>query len=157
MLFLLPVGIYVLDRVTKVWAQQVLAFEPGGMTVWNNMLRLVYVENTGMAFGMLAGRRWLLVFLSLAAVIAAFISLRPYRLGLWAKLSLLSIMGGMAGNLADRLLFGYVVDMFDLLFVRFAIFNVADIFISLGAVFLCISLLFRPGDWEKREEKAQAS
>jgi signal peptidase II len=97
------------------------------------------------------------VLLSLAAVIAVVFSLRPYRLGLWAKLSLLSILGGMAGNLTDRIFMGFVVDMFDFTFVRFAIFNVADMFISFGAVFLCISLLFRPDDWRRKGEKAQAS
>ena len=153
MLFLLPVCILIVDRVTKIWAQQSLAMQPGGMIPWPNMLRLIYAENTGMAFGMLSGQRWLLVLLSIAAVIIVVISLRPYQLGLWAKLSLLCVMGGMTGNLLDRILFGYVVDMFDLMFIRFAIFNVADIFITLGAVMLCISLLFRPGDWKKKEEK----
>ncbi len=153
MLFLLPVCIFVADRLTKIWAQQSLALQPGGIIPWPGMLRLVYVENTGMAFGVLSGQRWLLVTLSLAAVVIVAVSLRPYKLGRWAELSLLCIIGGMAGNLLDRVLFGYVVDMFDLLFIRFAIFNVADIFISLGAVMLCISLLFRPGDWKKKEEK----
>ena len=153
MLFLLPVCIFVADRLTKIWAKQSLALQPGGIIPWPGMLRLVYVENTGMAFGVLSGQRWLLVTLSLAAVVIVAVTLRPYKLGRWAELSLLCIIGGMAGNLLDRVLFGYVVDMFDLLFIRFAIFNVADIFISLGAVMLCISLLFRPGDWKKKEEK----
>ena len=69
----------------------------------------------------------------------------------------MSILGGMLGNLADRIFLGYVVDMIDLTFVRFAVFNVADMFISIGAVFLCISLLLRPDDWRKKGEKAQAS
>ena len=154
MLFLLPVCIFLADRLTKVWAQRFLSLQPGGILPWPNMLRLVYAENTGMAFGALPGQRWLLVILSLAAVVIVTVSLRPYQLGRWAELALMCILGGMAGNLFDRILFGYVVDMFDLLFVRFAIFNVADIFISLGAVMLCISLLFRPNDWKKKEEKA---
>ena len=157
MLFLLPIGIFIADRLTKVWAQRSLSLRPGGIQLWPGVVRLFYTEITGMAFGFLSGRRWLLVLLSLAAVAAVAISLRPYRLGLWAKLSLMSILGGMLGNLADRIFLGYVVDMIDLTFVRFAVFNVADMFISIGAVFLCISLLLRPDDWRKKGEKAQAS
>jgi len=157
MLFLLPVGIFLMDRLTKALAQQLLSAQPGGFLLWPGMVRLFYTENTGMAFGLLAGQRWLLVILSLAAVVAVILSLRPYRLGLWAKLSMLTILGGMLGNLVDRIFLGYVVDMIDFIFVRFAVINVADIFISLGAVFLCFSLLFRPDDWRKKGEKAQES
>jgi signal peptidase II len=157
MLFLLPVGIFLLDRLVKAWAQRSLSAVPGGIQLLPGVINLTYAQNSGMAFGFLSGQRWLLVLLSLAAVIAVVFSLRPYRLGLWAKLSLLSILGGMAGNLTDRIFMGFVVDMFDFSFVRFAIFNVADMFISFGAVFLCISLLFRPDDWRRKGEKAQAS
>ncbi len=155
MLFLLPAGIFLIDRLVKVWAQRFLASKPGGMLLWPGVVRLFYTENTGMAFGFLSGQRWLLVALSLLAVAVVAVSLRPYHLGLWAELSLMSILGGMAGNLMDRMVLGYVVDMIDLVFVRFAVFNVADMFISLGAVFLCLSLLFRPGDWRRKGEKAQ--
>ncbi len=157
MLFLLPVGIFLVDRLAKVLAQRFLSAQSGGILLWPGVVRLFYTENTGMAFGFLSGQRWLLVALSLAAVIGVAVSLRPYRLGLWAKLSLMAILGGMLGNLADRVFLGYVVDMIDLTFIRFAVFNVADMFISFGAVFLCISLLFRPDDWRGKGEKAQAS
>ncbi len=157
MLFLLPALIFLVDRLIKVWAQQYLSAQAGGILLWPKVLRLYYAQNTGMAFGFLSGQRWLLILLSLVAVAAVAVSLRPYQLGLWAKLSLLSIMGGMLGNLADRMFLGYVVDMIDLLFIRFAVFNVADMFISIGAVFLCFSLLFRPNDWQRKGEKAQAS
>jgi signal peptidase II len=110
MLFLLPVGIFVLDRLVKIWANGTLSRLPRGMTFWPGVLQLYYTENTGMAFGFLSGRRWILILLSLAAVIAVYFAIRPYKLGLWAKLSLLSVLGGRAGNLADRIFLGYVVD-----------------------------------------------
>lgn len=157
MQYLLPAGIFVLDRLIKLWAQRRLAGVPGGVDLWPGLIRLYYVRNSGMAFGMLPGQRWLLIVLSLAALAGAIAILRPYKLGLWARLSLLAILGGMVGNLADRALLGYVVDMIDFPFIRFAVINVADIFITLGAVFLCLSLMFRPRDWLKkgdRESKA---
>ncbi len=155
MLFLMPAGIFLLDRIVKILAQRFLAGLPGGLLLWPGAVRLIYVENTGMAFGLMSGQRWLLIALSLAAVAVIAVSLRPYDLGLWAKLSLMAILGGMAGNLMDRVILGHVVDMIELLFVRFAIFNVADMFISVGAAFLCISLLFRPNDWRKRGEETR--
>lgn len=151
--YLIPLFIFLADRFTKVWAQRALSAVPQGVVLWPGVVRLYYIQNTGMAFGMLPGQRWLLVALSFAALIFAIIALRPYRLGRWAEVCLLVILGGMAGNLTDRLLFGHVVDMIDFTFVRFAIINVADIAISLGAVFLCISLLFRPNDWLRKGEQ----
>lgn len=152
MAFLLPLFIFLLDRLAKALAVKNLAGIHGGVPLIPGVIRLLYAENTGMAFGLLSGQRWLLVLFTLIAAVAAFFALKPYRLGHWAKASLLTIAGGMAGNLVDRALQGYVVDMFDFTFVRFAVFNVADIAITLGAVFLCISLLFRPKDWKKKEE-----
>ena len=154
MVFFIPAGIFLADRCTKIWALQVLSRMPQGLTVWPGVFRLYYAENTGMAFGLLGGQRWLLVALSLIAGAAALWALRSYRLRAWARASLLVVGGGMLGNLADRVFLGYVVDMIDVTFVRFAVFNVADMAITLGTVFLCISLLFRPGDWEAREGAA---
>ena len=151
--YLIPLFIFLVDRFTKVWAQRALSSIPEGLELWPGFVRLYYVQNTGMAFGLMPGQRWLLVALSFAALIFAIIALRPYHLGRWAEICLLVILGGMAGNLTDRLIFGHVVDMIDFTFVRFAIINVADIAISLGAVFLCISLLFRPNDWLRKGEQ----
>jgi signal peptidase II len=55
--------------------------------------------------------------------------------------------GGAAGNMADRLITGYVPDMIETLFVRFPIFNLADSCLTIGCVMLIISLLFRQKDW----------
>ena len=57
------------------------------------------------------------------------------------------ILGGALGNLADRLIRGYVPDMIETLFISFPIFNVADICITVGCALVMVSLLFRPGDW----------
>ena len=60
---------------------------------------------------------------------------------------LMLMLGGALGNLADRLLTGTVTDMIELLFVRFAVFNVADACLTAGCALMIVSLLFRPGDW----------
>ena len=52
------------------------------------------------------------------------------------------VLAGAAGNLIDRCLYGYVVDMFEVQFMRFAIFNVADIFVVVGGILFCVYYLF---------------
>jgi len=68
----------------------------------------------------------------------------------WAVTGLSLMAGGALGNMIDRVAFGYVVDMFELLFMDFYIFNVADVGVVAGAVLCGASLLFRPQDWSKK-------
>ena len=70
---------------------------------------------------------------------------KGYILGLWGKIAAAFVIGGALGNGIDRVLRGYVVDMFEVRFIRFAIFNVADIFITVGGVMLVIYFLFLEG------------
>ena len=60
------------------------------------------------------------------------------------------ILGGAAGNAIDRAMYGYVIDMIELLFVDFYIFNIADVGVVCGAILCGISLLFRPQDWSSK-------
>ena len=97
------------------------------------------VRNAGMAFSMLSGHFWLLtIFTALViAGIVAFLMAKPnedklLRAGLWL------IAGGGLGNLYDRLTLGSVIDFIKLDFVRFAIFNVADVCICVGAALVLL-------------------
>ena len=95
---------------------------------------------------------WVLAGISAVAVIAIIIIMFKAKLGVLGKLSLCFILGGAVGNLIDRLVLGYVVDMFQPLFINFAVFNVADIFITVGGVLLVIYILF-VHKWGKKKEK----
>jgi signal peptidase II len=130
------------DRAVKYWVAQHLA----GQTVQPlvpGVIQMIYVENRGAAFGILTNMRWLFLVLTVAAVCAILWALLRrwprMPLGSW---SLCLILGGALGNFVDRAVNGYVVDMFEFLFVRFAIFNVADIFVTVGGVLFCLYLLF---------------
>ena len=57
-------------------------------------------------------------------------------------LSISSIIGGAIGNLFDRIAYGYVVDFIDFYIINFAVFNIADCFITIGAVLFCACLIF---------------
>lgn len=138
--------VLVLDQLSKLAAQrltQAVALIPG-------VLGLRYAENTGMAFGLLAGRPWLLGLLSGAVIIIGLAALRRYQLGRVASVAAMLMLGGAVGNMLDRLFRGYVIDMFEALFVEFAVFNVADAALTLGCGLMIISLMLIPKDWSKK-------
>ena len=120
-----------IDRLTKRLAANLPA---GGRTLIPGVVDLRRVQNRGMAFSMLSGQSLLLAILTalLIAGIVGWLVCRPdagrlYRAGLWL------IVGGGLGNLYDRLTAGCVLDFIELTFVRFAVFNVADMCICVGA------------------------
>ena len=127
------------DRITKVWAM-------GGMETGEFIPGIVgfrYAENTGVAFSFMSGMPWLVNLMSAFLVIAITALLiadksfsRAARFGMW-----LIVAGGL-GNLYDRLAYGYVVDFIEVLFMNFAIFNVADICVCCGAFIAGAALIF---------------
>ena len=143
MLYLLLAAIIVAaDRLAKNWAvlnlrgRGTVDFVPG-------ILNLYYAENTGAAFSILRNQRWLFIGVSIIAVIVIiYIILFKKIKSVWGLLPLSLVLGGAIGNLIDRIFKGYVVDMFEFAFVRFAIFNIADIFVTDGGVLFCIYYLY---------------
>ena len=137
------IGSVILDQWTKMLA--VTNLMPIGSTVLlDGILGLRYVENTGAAFGMLKGQRWFFLILSTVAILAISIYLVKGRKTVppLFGVSLAMIVGGGIGNQIDRFANGYVVDFFEFLFVNFAIFNVADCFVTVGACLVIFDLLF---------------
>lgn len=131
-----------LDQWTKYLAAAFLR-PIGYMELWPGVFRLYYTENTGAAFSMLQGQRWLLLALTGAALIVLVVyRVRKKRVHPLLNISLAMLLGGGVGNLIDRALRGVVIDFFDFTLINFAIFNVADIFVSVGAVLLAIYVLF---------------
>jgi signal peptidase II len=142
------------DQITKVL---ILAwYHPGEVTVLTDWLNIVRVHNRGAAFSFLAGadgwQRWLFVGIGVAATIFIVYLLRAHAGQKLFCLALSLIMGGAVGNVVDRLLHGYVVDMVDFhhrwlapLFPggHFPAFNVADTAITFGVIFLLLDELLR--------------
>lgn len=139
-----------LDQGTKALATRFLA-DGRNVTLIPGALGLRYAENTGMAFSMLSGRGWLLGVVSAVVIAAAWLLLRRYRLGKTAKCAAMLMLGGAVGNMLDRFFTGYVVDMIEVLLFRFAIFNVADMALTIGAVIMGVTLLWMPGEWSERK------
>lgn len=141
--------LFAADRLAKGWAQRILAGE-GAVDAVPGLFRLRYAQNTGAAFSMFSGGGALLI--AAGALLVALVTVFAFReKNKLAKFALSLVALGGLSNLLDRLLYGYVVDYVDLLFMRFAVFNVADVMVTVGAALFAISLLFgRKGD-EKRD------
>ncbi|NLD86795.1 MAG: signal peptidase II [Clostridiales bacterium] len=143
------IAIIVLDRITKLWASSYLS-NVGTIPIIQDVLHLTYAENTGMAFSLFSGKRFILVVLSILAVIAIIWLLRQdyfdTALGKWAAYT---VIGGAIGNLIDRIVYGFVVDMIDVRIINFAIFNVADSFVCIGGGMFILYVIL---EW-RRESK----
>ena len=118
-------------------------------------LGFTYVRNTGAAFSMLEGMQWLFVvlFIVLTAAVLYEYFKKPMHFTKLERWCIAAVYGGGLGNMIDRVRLGYVVDMIDVDFMRFAVFNVADSFIVCGAILMVISLVFFNKKFWKDEKK----
>ncbi len=147
-----------LDQITKYLT--ILYLKPiDTLPLWEDVLHLTYVENTGAAFGMMKDSRWIFMVTSTLAIIGILgymiwrVGIKKQRLPLMEALSLSFIVGGGIGNMIDRTLLGYVVDMIDFRLIHFAVFNVADSFVCVGAGLMILYLVLEMVK-EARSEKA---
>ena len=131
-------AVFIADRVTKILAPRI---PEDGQALIPGVLGLRYAENKGIAFSLLSGAPWALGVVSLLMIAAAFFCLRGKKLQPLALTGLMMMLGGAAGNMVDRFVHGFVPDMIEVLFVNFAIFNVADTFLCIGCGLVIISLL----------------
>lgn len=142
-----------LDQAVKLWARTVL--EPvGTMPFIPHLLQLRFVLNTGAAFSMLEGRQLLLTLITsvVLACVGGYLILDPPQKKLEYSAWVLILAGGV-GNLIDRVARGAVVDLFDTLFIKFAVFNVADICITVGFGLLLLFYLLQELSVRKMRKK----
>ena len=99
------------------------------------ILDLTYVQNTGAAFSLFNEYTWILTLISLVmSVVLAVALVKKFFRHPLGRVCLALLLAGAVGNLIDRALQGYVVDMFNVLFMNFAVFNVADICVVVGGI-----------------------
>ena len=149
----------VLDQLTKLLAVNHL--KPiGSYPLWKGVFHLTYVENPGAAWGMLKEHPWVFMVFSTISILLLGVYLfidRSYLsdkdesgkyppLSLFSGIPLAMIVTGGIGNMIDRIgtrvIYdrGFVVDFLDFALIDFPVFNVADCFVTVGAVLLGISL-----------------
>lgn len=106
------------------------------------ILSLTYLRNTGAAFSILENQQWLFAVITLVVIGAAIWYLSKHIKGsVWLLSALSLIIAGGIGNFIDRMRQGFVVDMFQLDFINFAIFNVADSYLTIGVLVLIVMML----------------
>lgn len=109
-----------------------------------DVFHLTYVENRGAAFGIFQNKIIFLVILTVVeiAIIMYFFIKKSNKKQILFRLSLICILAGAVGNFIDRLLRGFVVDMFDFRLINFYVFNFADACICIGAALLFYYIIF---------------
>jgi len=140
---ILALLVIIADQLVKFWVASNLP--SGTMELIPGFVSLVNVHNEGAAFSFLAGAnaKWIFVAIAIAVTILVIIALATRLVsGKLGRISLVFIMAGGLGNCIDRILYGYVQDMFRLDFINFAVFNVADIFITVFAILFILYILF---------------
>lgn len=145
-LALIALAVLACDQWTKHWASSTLQNAPP-IHVIGTLVQFSYTRNSGVAFGIGAGRHfpyW--IFSALAAVgIVALLALRPAQ-STARRVALALVLGGAIGNLIDRVRFGEVVDFILLSWRRwqFPIFNVADSAVTIGVALFALAWTGRP-------------
>ncbi|MCO4632856.1 lipoprotein signal peptidase [Streptococcus infantarius subsp. infantarius] len=142
---LAAVILILLDQLSKQWIVNHIPLNAIRKCV-PGIFSLTYLRNYGAAFSILQNQQWFFTVITLAVVGAAcYYFIKNINGNFWFLFGLLLIISGGIGNFIDRLRLGYVVDMVHLDFMNFAIFNVADLYLTVGVVILFIAL------WKEEE------
>ena len=150
-------GIVFLDQLTK-WLAVILLKGEGSTYFINNLLRFTYVENRGAAFGMLSNQRWVFLVISsvmIVAIVWYMFKYRPESKLAWIGATF--IVGGGIGNMIDRVLLGYVIDFIDFYTIWDFVFNVADMFVCVGAGIMVLYLVLSLSEEIAAERKAKTA
>lgn len=137
--------VIILDQGTKLLVSNSVPVETGGETFIPGILSIVHVNNDGAAFSFLAGSGARIFFIILTGVftIAVIVALATkFICGPLARWSIVLVTAGGISNCIDRVIYGYVVDMFKLEPINFPVFNVADIFITVFALLFVLAIIF---------------
>ena len=136
LLIAIIVGSVCLDQLTK-WLAVVYLQGEGSFPLWRDVLHFTFVKNRGAAFGMLADHRWIFMIISTIAIVGLSVYLFRFApKSRYVQITLAMIIGGGIGNMIDRIALGYVIDFIDFTLIDFAVFNVADSFVTVGAFML---------------------
>ncbi len=136
----------ILDQIAKAWVRSALPKTGDTAPFIPGVLRLLHVENTGAAFSMGEGKGFFFVAIAVAIFILALLAVWKEELSVPFALALGAVAGGGIGNMIDRLVQGSVTDFFATQFMDFPVFNVADIFVTLGVICVLICLIREGGE-----------
>ena len=139
-----------LDQITKAMTVANIPLHTR-VPFFDGVFHFTYVQNTGAAFSSFLGQQWLFALIFAVFTAALLFELKKNTMGFkpFERWCLVAIWAGGLGNMIDRVRLGYVVDMIEVEFIRFPVFNVADCFITCGCVLLIAHLiLFNKAFWK---------
>ena len=140
---ILSILFVIVDQVVKMWIVNNFSLHDG-MELIKGLVSILYVRNTGAAWGMFEGK--MVFFYLITAVAVGTLLYLMFKEKGKSKLLLSAyslILAGAVGNFIDRIRLGYVVDMFKFEFIDFPIFNVADTCLTIGVIFLFYYVIFK--------------
>ncbi|MTD38990.1 signal peptidase II [Erwinia sp. CPCC 100877] len=121
--------------VTNIQLGETKEFIPGFLSFTN-------IRNTGAAWSLLEGKMWFFYIITvIVVVVVVYILVKNLHASKWFTVGLTLVLAGAVGNFIDRIRLGYVVDMFQTEFIRFPIFNVADMTLVIGVACIFIYLI----------------
>ena len=125
------------------------------LPIINDFFHLTYVKNRGIAFGMFQGKLDIISIATIIAIVAIAYYLYKERnkLSMIEKMGFIYILAGAIGNMIDRAFRGFVVDMVDFRGVWCYVFNLADVWINIGVVFVLLDQLILRKKRETEEDK----
>ena len=137
--------IFIIDQIVKLLVGFGLELNTS-FTIFNNFFYISNVHNYGAAFSILYGNRIFLVIVSVITLVLVYYFLLKNKKFDWFNIIFYSLLiGGILGNLFDRIIYGYVIDYLDFYIFgyNFPIFNVADICIVISVIMIIIDTLWR--------------
>ena len=144
-----------LDQITKAMTVASIPLHTR-IPFWRGVFHFTYVQNTGAAFSSFLGQQWLFALIFAVFTVLLIYEMKKNTMGFkpFERWCLVAIWAGGLGNMIDRVRLGYVVDMIEVEFIRFPVFNVADCFITCGCVLLIAHLvLFNKEFWKDEKKK----
>ncbi len=150
---LVSAAVVALDQLFKAWVRANIPLYPSAaeqIPLIPGVIHLSHIRNAGVAFGLLQGGRW--AFLALLGVFCGLViwAIAKGKLTApWEKWLGVLAMAGALGNGIDRALYGYVVDMLEVEFISFPVFNLADCVINVSCVLFMLLTLFKKEETEK--------
>ena len=137
---LLIFAVVLLDQLIKIFIQQNVPLNIS-YEVLPGILSVGHVRNYGAAWSMFLGQRWTLIIISIIALVIFGYYFKKLYHNWGYGLGFSLVIGGTLGNLIDRLFSGYVVDMFELNFINFPVFNIADCALTIGVIIILLTML----------------
>lgn len=141
---IIPISLFIiiLDQIVKMIISSKMLVN-SSITIIKDFFNITYVKNIGAAFSILSGGRFLLIIIALIAIYIIYkLLIKNKNLNRINIINYSLLIGGIIGNLIDRIIRGYVVDYLDFTIFNynFPIFNIADICIVISCVLLIFTI-----------------